>query len=127
MEKEIKRCPYCGGENVRRSGEGGTNEPCEYYCSDCDIYFSGADVRREEIRHEMSALLMGHTEVNPLYVGITLVGGSPFGLSTNDMLVVSVVFEDSDIIWFGIEGYSKYVEFDDMALVDLENILEEIK
>ena len=122
--KKIEICPFCGSTQVNDFG--GNN----YYCQDCEMQFTEQDVEFEDIRHKVSAILTYHeaTEEKPLDCskGVMLTIGSEDaqGLSELEKPQVTKIYHDPEcIIWLGIEGTDKDIEFDDLTLTDAKDIL----
>lgn len=126
INEEILECPFCASEHIRRSGE---FEPCEYYCEECDRYFTRKDLEREVMRAELSRLIFAHITSEPLKVDVPVFESEQFAISTNEMLrIVSVYeFDPEGIIYFTIEGYAEDVCFDAFDLVTISNVIDYIK
>ena len=120
----IKCCPFCGSHHFRFDGDD------KFHCCECERDFSDIDYKIEEIRHEMSALLSGHTEENPLIFQypVTLDDKGYFGISELEKPRIISAFEDGEgIIWFNVEFAPKPLEFDcfdyDMLMILLGEIV----
>ena len=85
-------------------------------------------MNREEMRHKLSAILMDTSEEKPMMCSITIGESEAMGLSSNELPVVKSMFQQPSegIIWFNIEDCEEPIEFDDMPLEDIENILNSI-
>ena len=121
--KERTICPYCGSEHLewRESGE-------KYYCLGCGNDFTEKEAEFEDIRHELSALIMDTTEENPLQCEVIIGEDEAQGLSTLQMPLVVGVFQDCyACIWVIIEGAEEPTNFDDLTLGDVKSILKEVK
>lgn len=122
MKEPLKTCPYCMGENI----EFDANEQ-RWHCKDCDYLFDEDDCERENIRHQISAILSAgfHDDSNPLECDIVLESNPEnVGLSTLEMPHVVKAFQFQDgTIWFYVYGYEDYTNFDDFETVDLRDIL----
>jgi DNA-directed RNA polymerase subunit RPC12/RpoP len=116
-------CPYCGSEHLewRESEE-------KYYCLGCGNDFTEKEAEFEDIRHELSALIMDTTEENPLQCEVIIGEDEAQGLSTLQMPLVVGVFQDCyACIWVNIEGAEEPTNFDDLTLGDVKSILKEVK
>lgn len=121
--KEITICPYCGGEHLEwhKKSE-------KYYCLGCGNEFTEKDAEFEDVRHELSALIMDTTEENPLKCEIVIGEDDACGLSSLELPWVVGIFQDSDAcIWVNIDGMSEPMNFDDLTLNDVKTILDDIK
>ena len=117
-------CPYCGSNDIFWSG---WPENC-YYCTDCWKDFFEEDAMYEDVRHELSALIMDTDEQHPLKCEITIGNREAQGLSTLEMPVIIGIFHDFDAcIWFNVYGVDEPMEFDDFMYDDVLKILNEIK
>ena len=122
MEKRTI-CPYCGSEHIEY------NEPHQdYYCYGCGNYFNEQEAQFEDVRHELSALVMDTTEDEPFQCEITIGEDEAQGLSTLELPVITGVFQDCYAqIWFNVYGMEEPMEFDDLSLDDVKEILNEVK
>lgn len=80
----------------------------------------------EEIRHKLSAILINTDENNPLKCDIYIGEEESQGLSTLQMTHIIEIFQlpKEGIIYFKLEGYSDFLEFDELSKSDLINILK---
>ena len=116
-------CPYCGSEHLE-CHEGDK----EYYCLGCGNFFTEDEAQFEDIRHELSALVMDTTEKHPLECYIPIDTAESQGLSTLELPTIVAIFQDCEgIIWFKMEGCAEPMEFDDLTLEEVKNILIEVK
>ena len=71
---------------------------------------------KEELRHNLSLLLMDTNITNPVNCDIIIGEEEAIGLSSLEMpKIVSIFQEPSEgIIWFQIEGIDELKEFDDI-------------
>lgn len=71
---------------------------------------------KEELRHNLSLLLMDTNITNPVNCDIIIGEKEAIGLSSLEMpKIVSIFQEPSEgIIWFQIEGIDELKEFDDI-------------
>ena len=80
-------CPYCGSENVKRTDHipmiDGTYSS-GFSCKDCLSLFDEEDIERENIRHEISHILIDTDEDNQISIEMPLYEDEPetFGLSS---------------------------------------------
>ena len=121
--KERTICPYCGSEHLEwhESGE-------NYYCLGCGNDFTEKEAEFEDVRHELSALIMDTTEEEPFPCEVTIGEDEAQGLSTLQMPLVVGVFQDCyACIWVYIEGAEEPTNFDDLTLNDVKSILKEVK
>lgn len=123
-------CPYCGGRTESYTSD--PFEPDRYHCVDCDRLFDDDDIRREGLRHRLSALLSAHyaTEENPLPFEhpIGEWDDESVGLSSLDLPWCNGVFECQDgTIWFNIDGTTEPMDFDDICTHDLQDILHDLE
>ena len=83
----------------------------------------------ESYRKFLSKELMDTNEENQLKVYIPLENDESFGLSTLQLpTIVSIWQHPSEgIIYFKFDGQNDYVEFDDMELKYLDQIIKELK
>ena len=83
---------------------------------------------REEMRHKLSAILMDTCEEKPMMCNIIIGESEAMGLSSLELPVVKSMFQQPSegIIWFNIDGCEEPIEFDDMPLEDIEDILNSI-
>lgn len=81
-------------------------------------------MKRENLRQQLSKLLMDTNEDNPLKCNILIGEDESFGLSTLQITTIIELFQEpkEGIIWFKIEGYSPLIEFDNLSIEDIENI-----
>ena len=121
--KQRTICPYCGSEHLEwhESGE-------NYYCLGCGNYFTEKEAEFEDIRHELSALVMDTDEEHPVQCEVTIGEDEAQGLSSLELPLVVGVFQDCYAqIWVNIYGMDEPMEFDDLPLNDVKNILDEVK
>lgn len=86
------------------------------------------EMRREDLRHELSALLIDTNEQNPMPCDISIGEEEAQGLSSLQLLKVTSIFQQpgEGIIWFNIEGMEEPIEFDDISITDLETVLKSL-
>ena len=82
----------------------------------------------ESYRKILSEKLMDTNEENQLKVYIPLENDESFGLSTLQLPTVISIWQhpSEGIIYFKFEGQDDYVEFDDMELECLDQIIKEL-
>ena len=82
----------------------------------------------EFYRKILSKKLMDTNEENQLKVYIPLENDESFGLSTLQLPTVISIWQhpSEGIIYFKFEGQNDYVEFDDMELEYLDQIIKEL-
>jgi hypothetical protein len=82
----------------------------------------------EFYRKFLSKKLMDTNEENQLKVYIPLENDESFGLSTLQLPTVISIWQhpSEGIIYFKFEGQDDYVEFDDMELEDIRQIIKEL-
>ena len=82
----------------------------------------------ESYRKILSEKLMDTNEENQLKVYIPLENDESFGLSTLQLPTVISIWQhpSEGIIYFKFEGQDDYVEFDDMELEYLDQIIKEL-
>ena len=82
----------------------------------------------ESYRKFLSKKLMDTNEENQLKVYIPLENDETFGLSTLQLPTVISIWQhpSEGIIYFKFEGQNDYVEFDDMELEYLDQIIKEL-
>ena len=86
-------------------------------------------MRRETLRHKLSAILMDTCEEKPIHCNIVIGEEQAMGLSSLQMPTVISAFQlpSEGIIYFNIEGFHEPVEFDDLHIKDLMKIFEELQ
>lgn len=113
-------CPYCLCQDYKQVDG-------KYECSECKSLFSEDDIKREAWRHLLSCFFSENnaTESNPMKIDALIGENDAIGLSSLELPRVVSGFEFEDgTIWFNIEGMDEPVDFDDMNLVDLGNIVD---
>ena len=82
----------------------------------------------EFYRKFLSKKLMDTNEENQLKVYIPLENDESFGLSTLQLPTVISIWQhpSEGIIYFKFEGQDNYVEFDDMKLEDIKQVIKEL-
>ena len=82
----------------------------------------------ESYRKILSKKLMDTNEKNQLKVYIPLENDESFGLSTLQLPTIISMWQhpSEGIIYFKFEGQNDYVEFDDMELEYLDQIIKEL-
>ena len=82
----------------------------------------------ESYRKILSKKLMDTNEENQLKVYIPLENDESFGLSTLQLPTIISMWQhpSEGIIYFKFEGQNDYVEFDDMELEYLDQIIKEL-
>ena len=82
----------------------------------------------ESYRKILSKKLMDTNEENQLKVYIPLENEESFGLSTLQLPTIISMWQhpSEGIIYFKFDGQSDYVEFDDMELEYLDQIIKEL-
>ena len=82
----------------------------------------------ESYRKFLSKKLMDTNEENQLKVYIPLENDESFGLSTLQLPTIISIWQhpSEGIIYFKFEGQNDYVEFDDMELEYLDQIIKEL-
>ena len=82
-------------------------------------------MKREDLRHKLSAILMDTDEQHPLECNVLIGESKAQGLSSLELPLVTSVFQQPSegIIWFNIYGCKYPIEFDDMNLEDIINII----
>jgi len=80
---------------------------------------------REELRRKLSAILMDTDEQHPMECNVLIGESEAQGLSSLELPVVISAFQQPSegIIWFNIEYCKDPIEFDDMNLEDIINII----
>lgn len=83
-------------------------------------------MNRETIRKELSAILTDTSEENQLKCNIQIGEKEAVGISTLELPTIISIFQQPEegIIWFEIEGYENYLEFDEIPKYDLINVLK---
>lgn len=120
---KIDICPYCGGNNIQYS-----DRSEHYYCYGCGNIFNDKDAEFEDIRHQLSALIMDTTEENPLKCEVVVGEDDACGLSSLELPLVVGIFQDCyACIWVNIYGMAEPMNFDDLTLNDVKEILDEVK
>ena len=86
-------------------------------------------MRRETLRHKLSAILMDTCEEKPIHCNIIIGEEQAMGLSSLQMPTIISAFQlpSEGIIYFNIEGFHEPVEFDDLYIKDLMKIFEELQ
>ena len=132
---EITKCPYCESEKFHIYNKN------RYECDDCGCLFDEEDVEREEIRHQVSALLDGTSEENPkeIYFMIPSAEEEACGLSCLLIPHIDKVFEveGEGTMWYHIDGEYEnpfrtkdekaiplWHDIDDLELRDFRELLE---
>ena len=82
-------------------------------------------MEREDLRHKLSAILMDTDEQHSLECNVLIGESEAQGLSSLELPLVTSVFQQPSegIIWFNIYGCKNPIEFDDMNLEDIINII----
>lgn len=82
-------------------------------------------MKREDLRHKLSAILMDTDEQHPLECNILIGESEAQGLSSLELPLVTSIFQQPSegIIWFNIYGCKNPIEFDNMNLEDIINII----
>jgi len=82
----------------------------------------------ESYRKFLPKKLMDTNEENQLKVYIPLENDESFGLSTLQLPTITSIWQhpSEGIIYFKFEGQDDYVEFDDMGLEYLDQIIKEL-
>ena len=80
---------------------------------------------KEKLRRRLSTILMDTDEQHPLEYNVLIGESEAQGLSSLELPIVVSVFQQPSegIIWFNIEGCKDPIEFDDMNLEDIINII----
>lgn len=119
---EHLKCPYCGSKNFEYLEDDG-----RHHCLDCDWLFDQEDIMRENLRHQISAILNGTSEDNPRLCEILELGEEDAcGLSSLELPQIDKAFEveGEGTIWFHIVGEDDYRNFDDFPTSDLKKIFD---
>lgn len=121
--KDITRCPYCSAAALSKAEDG------RMCCNECERLFDAEDVEREDIRHRVSCLLNGTDEAHPRPCEIHLDVPDACGLSSLEMPEVTGAFEveGEGTIWFYIYGMKEPMNFDELDLSVLRQILSELE
>ena len=133
-------CPYCGSENVVTTSDRPTISG-EYVdgfeCLDCHCLFDEEDIERENLRHEISHILIDTDEDNQFPISMPLYEDEPdtFGLSSLVLPWIESVYQipGDGTIWFKMDdttletGDNRYMNFDDITIRDLQKILVELQ
>lgn len=84
--------------------------------------------KREQLRRELSAILMDTCEEKQMACRITIGESEACGLSSLEMPTVVSAFQlpTEGVIYFQIEGVAEPMEFDDIPTHDLRVILNEL-
>ena len=84
--------------------------------------------KREQLRHQLSSILMDTSEESPMACRITIGESEACGLSSLELPTVVSAFQlpAEGIIYFGFEGVAEPMEFDDMTMNDLLTIWGEL-
>lgn len=117
-------CPYCHSENTVILNVD------RYQCNECKCIYTNDSIVREDLRHELYALLADTSEDSPRKCDIILGEDSPrtVGLSTLEMrFVIRCFAHDDGTLWFLLYGEEVYTDFDDMSTADLKIILSNLK
>lgn len=132
-------CPFCG--------EKGNVEPYEdrMHCTLCDMLFDDEDIIREDIRHQVSHILIDTDENDQMWVHIPLSGPvksvdtfldekTLAALNGLDEIVVDRMYQipGDGTIWLRVQGLSLqnggtdeelWLAFDDLSTDDLRKVL----
>lgn len=83
-------------------------------------------MNRETIRKKLSVILIDTSEENQLKCNIQIGEKEAVGISTLELPTIISIFQQPEegIIWFEIEGYENYLEFDEIPKYDLINVLK---
>lgn len=100
------KCPWCESEKLHIYEK---HNPYDYYeCEECGRIFDKEDMEREEIRHQVSALLNGTSEESPreIYFMIPSAEEEACGLSSLEIPHIDKVFEmeGDGTMWYHIDG-----------------------
>lgn len=103
---ENMKCPWCESEKLHIYEK---HNPYDYYeCEECGRIFDKEDMEREEIRHQVSALLNGTSEESPreIYFMIPSAEEEACGLSSLEIPHIDKVFEmeGDGTMWYHIDG-----------------------
>ena len=122
MKETIKECPYCFSGHVSLRDE----EHGEYYCESCECWFTETDVEVEDLRHEISHILIDTDEDNPMHCDIVVGETDAQGLSSLELPRIDKCYQMNDgTMWFHIEGTPEddWKDFDYFVVEDMRNIL----
>ena len=137
-ENEIKTCPYCGSENIEWISDDDCYNEYHWHCHECDSWFDADVCEHEEYWHQISALLNGTSEENPLEIYCVLPSyeEEACGLSSLEIPHIDKVFqvEGEGTMWYHIEGCYENLDtrellWEDMHELDtrdLKEILDEL-
>lgn len=129
MENKII-CPYCEGDDIERE-----KTYDRYHCRECDALFDEEDIETEDIRHQVSWILDGTDEDNPLECDIVVGEHEAQGLSGLELPHIIKAFQipRDGTIWFHIHGHiichpngiseEGWMNFDDFDIEDKRAIL----
>lgn len=132
--KETPICPYCGCEDTERID----NRPTitgelvsGYHCDDCDRLFDEEDIEREELRHQLSLILMDTDGYNQMECDIWELGSDEaMGLSSIEMLRCDRIFQipGDGTIWLHLTDTDpeEYYNIDNFCTEDIRHIIDEL-
>ena len=117
-------CPFCGSDRI---------EPYEnrYHCLDCDWLFDEEECQRQELRHQISPLLDGTSEEEPLEIFFNLPSAEAEaqGLSSLEIPAINKIFEleGDGTMWYQLyrdEVPDKWHDLDELEIGDLKALLQ---
>lgn len=109
-KNKINECPYCGSKNIEHMGKNNEWNGMEWQCHDCDSWFNEETCAHEDYWHQISCLLNGTSEEEPLVLQYPLILPSvedeSCGLSDLEKLSIDKVFqvEGDGTMWYHFEG-----------------------
>lgn len=142
METEIKitKCPYCGSENFEYMGENDYWNGMPWHCHECDCWFSEDDCKHQLYWEQISCLLNGTSEENPLVLDTIVILPSvedeSCGLSDMEKLHIDMVFqtEGDGTMWYHFEGEDAFGtrepiwnDMYELSTEDLKFLLDELR
>ena len=143
MEIKIEQCPYCKSENFEHMGENDYWNGIPWHCHDCDCWFNEDDYLHQLYWENISCLLNGTSEEEPLEVDYILpsIEDESCGLSDSEKLNIDKVFqvEGQGTMWYHFEGVDDFsngldgervpIWYDmyELSTKDLEGLLAHIR
>ncbi len=108
------KCPFCGSVSV-----GLMPFSKRYNCYECESLFDDEDVRREALRHKISAILMDTSESRQKFCHIAL---------ENKVVTRAYQMPGDGRMWFKVENLrpESYMNFDDFSTEELQTLYNEM-
>lgn len=141
-KSKINECPYCGSKNIEHMGENDYWNGMEWHCHECDSWFNEETCAHEEYWHQISCLLNGTSEEQPLVLEYPIilpsVDDESCGLSDLEKPSIDKVFqvEGDGTMWYHFEGCDDYPNgfggervpvWEDMSELDARDLQEILK